>query len=61
MIPYCNDCKEPFISQILFDRHRVGRFEPNERRCLSKEEMLAKGWKFDGKTWRGEGDSKWKQ
>lgn len=55
MIPYCAACREPFISQRLFDEHRVGKFHPNERRCLSKDEMVAKGWRHDGKTWRGIG------
>jgi hypothetical protein len=52
-MPYCPTCGEPFQSQGLFDRHRVGRYVPDERRCLTPEEMRAKGWTHDGRTWRG--------
>jgi hypothetical protein len=52
-MPYCPTCLEPFQSQGLFDKHRVGRYEPMERRCLTPDEMRAKGWRHDGKTWRG--------
>ena len=68
MIPYCSTktggCGQPFQSRGLFDAHRVGWFEPptkpkandpGPRRCLTPDEMLAKGWRFDGKTWRGAG------
>lgn len=62
MTPFCGECKEPFQSQGLFDAHRVGRFEPptkppkqdpGPRRCLTPDEMRAKGWRHDGRTWRG--------
>jgi hypothetical protein len=53
-MPYCATCGEPFQSQGLFDQHRVGPFEPpGQRRCLTPDEMRAKGWRHDGKTWRG--------
>ena len=68
-MPYCGECREPFRSQSLFDAHRVGAFNRDEegrvlertglpvgpRRCLTKDEMRAKGWRFDGRTWRGRG------
>lgn len=53
MTPYCSVCGEPFQSQTLFDKHRVGKYEPDERRCLTPDEMQAKGWRHDGRTWRG--------
>lgn len=67
MTPYCAECGEPFQSQGLFDAHRVGAFNRNEearlvgdpphllgpRRCLTPDEMRAKGWRRDQRTWRG--------
>jgi hypothetical protein len=53
MMPYCATCGEPFQSQTLFDKHRVGTFEPMTRRCLTPDEMREKGWTHDGRTWRG--------
>ncbi|MCC6170659.1 MAG: hypothetical protein IT481_01390 [Gammaproteobacteria bacterium] len=38
----CGGCGERLNSITAFDRHRVGPFEA--RRCLSPEEMLARGW-----------------
>ena len=54
-MPYCPTCREPFQSQSLFDAHRVGKYDPDERRCLTPDEMRAKGWRHDGRTWRGKG------
>lgn len=65
MTPYCGACGEPFQSQGLFDEHRVGSYDRagedrvvkgkrvGPRRCLTRDEMLAKGWRHDGRTWRG--------
>jgi hypothetical protein len=46
----CRACGELFNSEAAFDRHRTGPFRqlrepPNapDRRCLSGDEMLAKG------------------
>jgi hypothetical protein len=61
MTPYCSVCGEPFQSQGLFDKHRVGKYDPDERRCLTPEEMRAKGWRFDGRTWRGKSDGFWEK
>lgn len=50
---HCSTCHLSFASQTGFDKHRVGQFEnhttgkPNTRRCLTPEEMLAKGWTVD--------------
>lgn len=42
----CSACGEFFNSCSLFDRHRVGSHanEARERRCLSRNEMTARGW-----------------
>ena len=38
----CQGCKVYFNSTTAFDKHRVGEFGGG-RRCLSEDEMLAKG------------------
>jgi hypothetical protein len=43
----CAECGADFTSLELFDRHRVGRHEPDERHCLSGDEMREKGWESD--------------
>jgi hypothetical protein len=40
----CAGCGADFTSLEVFDRHRVGRHESDERRCLSLAEMRAMGW-----------------
>ncbi len=52
----CGACGEDFTSVETFDRHRVGEHEhrfstahPEGRRCLSGDEVLAKGWQWDDK------------
>lgn len=50
---HCATCHLSFASQTGFDKHRVGQFENraagkvNTRRCLTSEEMQAKGWTVD--------------
>jgi hypothetical protein len=39
----CDGCLRVFSGESAFDRHREGRFEPDERRCLSPLEMAPKG------------------
>ena len=39
----CPSCLEYFNSTGALDKHRVGSFEPPERRCLTIPEMLEKG------------------
>ena len=39
----CPGCGELFNSTYAFDLHRTGTHSPPARRCLSVEEMLAKG------------------
>jgi hypothetical protein len=45
----CASCGADFTSVRLFDAHRVGRHQPDERRCLSVDEMTTKGWGLDGR------------
>jgi hypothetical protein len=39
----CGECGLRFSRTSTFDKHRVGRHEPLERRCLTPDEMRAKG------------------
>ena len=47
-------CCQSFASNHAFDKHRTGRYEPNQRRCLTPDELLAKGWAKTGAydSWR---------
>lgn len=42
----CPACGEMFNRVSTFDKHRVGTFGV-DRRCLSPEEMAAKGWRVN--------------
>jgi hypothetical protein len=47
------ECGADFGGSYLFQRHRVGR--ASKKRCLSAEEMIAKGWHQDEKgRWRAQ-------
>ena len=50
----CSRCFMCFNSTAAFDKHRVGEHANNGRRCLSADEMIAKGMvlREDG-FWRG--------
>jgi len=39
----CRGCGQFFVSDTIFDYHRVGDFGKRERRCLTAEEMQSKG------------------
>lgn len=39
----CGACGRVFSSVSAFDRHRVGTFEPLDRRCLTDAEIEARG------------------
>jgi len=45
----CAACAADFTSLELFDRHRVGRHEPDGRRCLNADEMTTNGWQRDSR------------
>jgi hypothetical protein len=40
----CAECAEMFSSVSVFDAHRVGQFRKHNRRCLTHEEMVEKGF-----------------
>jgi hypothetical protein len=49
----CSGCGTDFASVSAFDRHRVGKFEPLERRCMDETEMVAAGLELDPRgRWR---------
>lgn len=60
----CQGCKEYFRSNYAFDKHRTGLHCKGTRRCLTPEEMLAKGmvknaagfWVSSARTTFGEKD-----
>lgn len=39
----CSGCSHDFTSLSAFDKHRVGSFTRNTRRCMTEAEMLAHG------------------
>jgi len=45
----CGECGLDFSSVEAFDKHRVGRHEPLERRCLSLEELKERGFAQDAR------------
>jgi hypothetical protein len=47
----CRACDHIFSSVKAFDLHRTGSFKKNTRRCMSKEEMRAKGLIQNAKGW----------
>lgn len=50
---HCGACHDNFNSLTAFDRHRVGK-HGTDRRCLTGDEMRAKGWTPTGEfdAWR---------
>jgi hypothetical protein len=40
----CTACGEYFSRERIFSRHRVGEYN-QERRCLTRGEMTARGWR----------------
>lgn len=62
-ISHCTVCHETFRSNYVGDRHRVGEFEPDTRRCLTPDEMRARGWVPDarGRWGRAIRDTRWDQ
>lgn len=51
----CRACTLFFNSTRSFDRHRTGTYRPNTRRCLTIDEMMAKGFTKNAKGWWGVG------
>lgn len=51
---HCTLCHETFASETAGDAHRVGPYDPPARRCLTPDEMTAKGlWIDDRGIWHG--------
>lgn len=48
----CGACGELFNSNSAFDAHRAGRYEPDERRCLTVAEMEGRGFTNPDGFWR---------
>lgn len=48
----CPTCKRFFSTTANFDRHREGDYGDDSRRCLSPDEMVAKGMFERGEVWR---------
>ena len=57
---HCAACHQTFTGTTSGDRHRVGAFWPDERRCLTPEEMRAKGMEQNARGhWTNGGTSPW--
>lgn len=55
----CPTCGKGFNSIAAFDKHRTGKFGVG-RRCMTTEEMLAKGMVLrDDGFWRSAENPKW--
>ena len=48
---HCGGCHQMFTSLSAFDMHRTGKFERKKRRCLTEQDMLAKGMVQNTKGW----------
>jgi len=56
----CPTCFEVFNSTSGFDMHRIGKFMPNTRRCMTEPEMLAAGMALNAKNrWITKVNLKW--
>lgn len=47
----CGACHRYFNSLTAFETHRIGRFEPDERRCMTNDELRAKGLRPNAAGW----------
>lgn len=57
-LEHCTACHITFTSSAAGDMHRAGRYFPSERRCLSVDEMVAKGMKPNGRGYWTSGGSR---
>ncbi len=48
-ISQCGACGLVFVSMKAFDAHRAGPYTRGGRRCLTQQEMRARGMAQDGK------------
>lgn len=49
---HCTVCHQTFSSPTLGDAHSVGK-DVMQKRCLTPDEMTAKGWRLVKTVWRG--------
>jgi hypothetical protein len=48
----CTGCGLTFASTSAFETHRVGTYEPNNRRCLAEDTLAAHGLLQQNGIWR---------
>ena len=59
-IEHRTECHQTFTGNTSGDKHRVGEFAPDTRRCLTAAEMRAKGMAQNARgQWTNGGDSPW--
>lgn len=59
-IEHCTECHQTFTGNTSGDKHRVGPFFPGGRRCLTADEMRAKGMAQNARgQWTNGGESPW--
>lgn len=57
---HCTACHATFSGTTAGDKHREGDYFPDTRRCLSADEMRAKGMARNGRgVWTNGGTSPW--
>jgi hypothetical protein len=60
-LEHCTACHETFTGTSAGDRHRTGAYFPLERRCLTSDEMRAKGMAQNKHGhWGNGGESPWR-
>lgn len=47
----CRECNQVFAGIVAFDAHRTGSFTRKQRRCLTQDEMKARGLTRNEKGW----------
>ena len=59
-IEHCTACHETFTGETAGEKHRVGKYVPDERHCLTPDEMRAKGMEQNARgQWGNGGESPW--
>jgi hypothetical protein len=59
-LEHCTVCHETFTGTSSGDKHRTGDYFPSTRRCLSHDEMRAKGMAQNARgVWTNGGTSPW--
>lgn len=47
----CTGCGLFFSGMTAFDKHRIGSYQPNTRRCMNASEMLGAGLVLRNDVW----------